>query len=240
MKSPFRSIRQSLFNEGKLLRYLGYAIGEIALIIIGILFALKINNMNEDRMAQLEFEEYINQLKEDIGQAISVTANRKKTAEQRAEQAMTVLRGIQTPPVNEEEREAFETALDIVDQFHFAEIGLGHFGQVLNGNLVGIQDKNLSRQIMHISKPIVGRLSILKELTELHDMSRGSIVTYRGRPHPSYPEMLLAYDMDVLTNANEFKYLTQQFVYMYAQASRNYEETIEFLEDFLIILEEYE
>ena len=35
MQSPFRSIRQTLLNEGKLVRYLGYAIGEIALIIIG-------------------------------------------------------------------------------------------------------------------------------------------------------------------------------------------------------------
>ena len=55
MKSPFRAIRQKLFTEGKLLRYLGYATGEVVLIIIGILFALKINDWNEDRKAQAEF-----------------------------------------------------------------------------------------------------------------------------------------------------------------------------------------
>ena len=43
-QSPFRSIRKKLFEEGKLLRYLGYAVGEIALIIIGILFAIQISN----------------------------------------------------------------------------------------------------------------------------------------------------------------------------------------------------
>lgn len=36
-QSPFRSIRKTLFNEGKLLRYLTYAIGEVALVIIGIM-----------------------------------------------------------------------------------------------------------------------------------------------------------------------------------------------------------
>jgi hypothetical protein len=49
MKSLFRSIRQKLLGEGKLLRYLTYAVGEVILIIVGILFALKINNWNEDR-----------------------------------------------------------------------------------------------------------------------------------------------------------------------------------------------
>ena len=46
-QSLFRSIRHKLLHEGKLLRYLSYAVGEVVLIIVGILFALKINNWNE-------------------------------------------------------------------------------------------------------------------------------------------------------------------------------------------------
>lgn len=45
----FRRIRQKLLNEGKLNRYLIYGIGEIFLVVIGILIALQINNWNEDR-----------------------------------------------------------------------------------------------------------------------------------------------------------------------------------------------
>lgn len=45
----FRRIRQKLINEGNLKRYLLYAIGEIALVVIGILIALQINNWNEFR-----------------------------------------------------------------------------------------------------------------------------------------------------------------------------------------------
>ena len=43
----FRNIRQRLISENKLSKYLFYAIGEIVLVVIGILIALQINNWNE-------------------------------------------------------------------------------------------------------------------------------------------------------------------------------------------------
>jgi len=45
----FRNIRKNLLNEGKTTRYLKYAIGEIILVVIGILIALSINNWNQDQ-----------------------------------------------------------------------------------------------------------------------------------------------------------------------------------------------
>jgi hypothetical protein len=44
----FRKIRQRLLSENKLSKYLIYAIGEIILVVIGILIALQINNWNEN------------------------------------------------------------------------------------------------------------------------------------------------------------------------------------------------
>ena len=46
----FRKIRQRLLNENKLTKYLLYAIGEIFLVVIGILLALQINNWNDLRI----------------------------------------------------------------------------------------------------------------------------------------------------------------------------------------------
>lgn len=42
----FRKIRHKLLSENKFSKYLIYAIGEIVLVVIGILIALKINNWN--------------------------------------------------------------------------------------------------------------------------------------------------------------------------------------------------
>ena len=44
----FRKIRQNLLMENKTGRYFKYAIGEIILVVIGILIALSINNWNEE------------------------------------------------------------------------------------------------------------------------------------------------------------------------------------------------
>ena len=46
----FRRIRQKLLSENKFSKYLIYAIGEIILVVIGILIALQVNNRNVSRI----------------------------------------------------------------------------------------------------------------------------------------------------------------------------------------------
>jgi hypothetical protein len=48
----FRHIRQQLLSEGKTEKYFKYAMGEIILVVIGILIALGINNWNENRKSK--------------------------------------------------------------------------------------------------------------------------------------------------------------------------------------------
>jgi hypothetical protein len=50
----FRKIRQNLLMENKTGKYLKYAIGEIILVVIGILIALQINNWNESSKQRIE------------------------------------------------------------------------------------------------------------------------------------------------------------------------------------------
>ncbi len=45
----FRKIRQNLLQQNRITQYLAYAVGEIFLVVIGILIALSINNWNENR-----------------------------------------------------------------------------------------------------------------------------------------------------------------------------------------------
>ena len=50
----FRQIRLNLMETGKTSKYLKYAVGEIVLVVIGILIALSINNGNESRKSDLQ------------------------------------------------------------------------------------------------------------------------------------------------------------------------------------------
>ena len=60
----------NLLGEGRIGRYLSYAIGEVILIIVGILIALQISEWNADRKAEAEFDAYVVQLREDVRKAI--------------------------------------------------------------------------------------------------------------------------------------------------------------------------
>ena len=46
----FRKLRHQQINDGKTSNYLKYAIGEIVLVVVGILIALQINNWNHDKL----------------------------------------------------------------------------------------------------------------------------------------------------------------------------------------------
>lgn len=62
----FRHIRRSLIHKNQMGKYFRYAIGEILLVVIGILIALQINNWNENRKLKAKSQELIASLIEDF------------------------------------------------------------------------------------------------------------------------------------------------------------------------------
>ncbi len=62
----FRNIRRDLLSENKTGKYLKYAIGEIILVVIGILIALQINNWNESRKDRISEQVILKQLKSEF------------------------------------------------------------------------------------------------------------------------------------------------------------------------------
>ncbi|MFH6768283.1 DUF6090 family protein [Gaetbulibacter aquiaggeris] len=62
----FRNIRKKLINRGKTTNYLKYAIGEIILVVIGILIALQINNWNENRKLQSQELKLLSDIKSNL------------------------------------------------------------------------------------------------------------------------------------------------------------------------------
>jgi len=64
----FRRIRQKLLDEGRLYKYFLYALGEIALVMIGILLALQVNNWNEQRKETILEQKVVSELSKELDQ----------------------------------------------------------------------------------------------------------------------------------------------------------------------------
>lgn len=62
----YRKIRQKLLSEGKTGSYLKYAIGEIILVVIGILIALQINTWNENNNTNQRQRTYLTLIKNEM------------------------------------------------------------------------------------------------------------------------------------------------------------------------------
>ena len=68
----FRKIRQQLLTENKFSKYLIYAIGEIILVVIGILIALAINNWKENQKLHNQEITYLKNLRDDLKTQINM------------------------------------------------------------------------------------------------------------------------------------------------------------------------
>ena len=62
----FRQIRQRLLTENRFSKYLLYAVGEILLVVIGILIALQVDNWNENRKARRELNTILVEIHKDL------------------------------------------------------------------------------------------------------------------------------------------------------------------------------
>ena len=80
----FRKIRKKLADDNKPAKYLRYAIGEILLVVIGILIALQINNWNTHRKERIREKVFIEQLSADLQLSVDGTKKTKEYFDERA------------------------------------------------------------------------------------------------------------------------------------------------------------
>ena len=63
MFNVFRNIRRKLANENAIIQYTRYAIGEIVLVMVGILLALQVNNWNVERLEKIKEKNILEDLR---------------------------------------------------------------------------------------------------------------------------------------------------------------------------------
>ncbi|MFN1835238.1 DUF6090 family protein [Balneola sp. MJW-20] len=68
MITLFRRIRQKLIDSGSVTKYLLYALGEILLVVIGILIALQVNEWNEKRKNENAYNKALTEISQNLNQ----------------------------------------------------------------------------------------------------------------------------------------------------------------------------
>lgn len=93
----FRKIRQQLFSENKFSKYLIYAIGEIFLVVIGILIALQINTWNQDRITLEKEQIYLKSLKNEFENNLQILETEIKRNQENRNAAIQIANQIDDP-----------------------------------------------------------------------------------------------------------------------------------------------
>ncbi|QIE58060.1 hypothetical protein G5B37_00295 [Rasiella rasia] len=93
----FRKIRYDLLGKNKTGKYIKYAIGEIVLVVIGILIALQINNWNEQRKDRTKETILLNQLREDYQANLIQLEEKMTTREKIVISAVSLLEAFDYP-----------------------------------------------------------------------------------------------------------------------------------------------
>ena len=95
MITLFRRMREKLISSGSLTKYLLYAIGEILLVVIGILIALQVNNWNEERISRALEQDYYCRFLENIQQDLIQVNSLIQETKNRLESTNELLRALQ-------------------------------------------------------------------------------------------------------------------------------------------------
>jgi hypothetical protein len=145
----FRKIRQNMIQENKVTKYVLYAIGEIVLVVIGILIALQINNANEEKKQRAQEVKYLKNIKTDVKLNITHLSNYISTREIAIKSANQVIEHFEGKPITD--LEAFNVhTVNIYTWKKFFQID-NTFQELINsGNLAIISNDSIKNTLLNI------------------------------------------------------------------------------------------
>ena len=111
----FRQIRKNLMEQNKIRSYFFYAFGEIALVMIGILLALQVNNLNEQSKLINEEQVILMALTEEIEGNIEELIGATERSEERIQEIKGLLKytGPQNPDLNKTYSDSLVSHMDV-------------------------------------------------------------------------------------------------------------------------------
>ncbi|MDT0554121.1 DUF6090 family protein [Urechidicola vernalis] len=144
----FRKIRQKLLSEGKTGKYLKYAIGEIILVVVGILIALQINTWNEEKKERVQEQKYLNEIKENLESDLLQIENIRNTYQYISTKGDSILVFIKdAKPKTTNYNKLWENIIEFTYVPSFQSQKNGYNNLISAGNINQIKNQKLLREI---------------------------------------------------------------------------------------------
>ena len=176
----FRNIRKKLAAEQKILAYLRYAIGEILLVVIGILIAVQVNNWNEGRKESIQKNLLIQSIVSDLKLDTLMLNQTLKILKEDTTQVFGFINRMSDSKVT------LDTLVQIV-RFEFdprlhvnAAFNDNTFKSLLSTGSLNILDKWMQDELLHIIEMHEANIS----RTQLNSGAYVSQVTAFARKYP--------------------------------------------------------
>ena len=142
----FRHIRKSLLMENKTGKYFKYAIGEIVLVVIGILIALQINNWNEQKKEYNTATILAKSLVEDLNKDLDFLNSALTFSQLKIENCDSLLELLSVLE-KQWNIESIYQKLNIVGQSNPFFPTTGTFQQIVTSGSLKLFDQNIANQL---------------------------------------------------------------------------------------------
>jgi hypothetical protein len=210
----FRNIRKNLLNEGMTSKYFKYAIGEIVLVVIGILIALQINNWNQERIENKIGKNYLERIHRDL--VLDTLSFHKKIASNNASRVdiKNVLIDLNNKVDSFEEVTRLCTVFgEVLDQI-FTPKDNTYRGMVSSGNQNLIKNTELLEAIANLYSDYDTKSSLFKynkewmDAISIHLDSYTDLVKFSEYTMDIYPvpDMLNKSDYEFLNHPEDEKF----------------------------------
>ena len=154
----FRKIRYDLMEKNKTGKYLKYAIGEIILVVVGILIALSINNWNQSKKQDIAEIEFIAGVRNDLIQDKEYIKVVLELMEPKINAYNLLSREL--PKLYDEDKSSLDSILKMyfIGQRTFYPIS-GSFESAISGNEINTyKNKEVTRSIIKLYNSIYVRI----------------------------------------------------------------------------------
>jgi len=179
----FRKIRQQLLTDNKFSKYMLYAIGEIVLVVIGILIALSINNQNEERKASWKEAIILKQLRADFNSNLEQLDQKIRMREDFKYSSMELFKYIDNPSLR------FKDSID----YHISKtMPYATFDPIIN-DLSGSGELSLikNQTLKH---------SLTRWTAEIKDVIEDEVIWKNYRNEQYFPFLVQHYQLRTVRN----------------------------------------